>query len=142
MTCIIPNNLIKNKLLCFSIVCPSVSISLDLQNKNSNAFLDCVQSYQKALKANPSYKLASECLAIVLTDLGTSLKLAGNTQEGIQKYLEALKIDEDYAVKFQFCLFDLLPLFFLGLSFSILSYLFFFYIFSAACILQPWCSLL
>ncbi|KAK6139823.1 hypothetical protein DH2020_026438 [Rehmannia glutinosa] len=39
------------------------------------------EMYQKALKADPSYKLAAECLAIVLTDLGTSLKLAGNAQE-------------------------------------------------------------
>lgn len=54
--------------------------------------------YQKALKADPAYKLAAECLAIVLTDLGTSLKLAGNTQEGIQKYYEAIKIDPHYAV--------------------------------------------
>lgn len=58
------------------------------------------QSYQKALMADASYKPAAECLAIVLTDLGTSLKLAGNTQEGIQKYYEALKIDPHYAVIF------------------------------------------
>ncbi|CAL5380485.1 unnamed protein product [Camellia sinensis] len=47
------------------------------------------QSYQKALRADPSYKPAAEYLAIVLTDLGTRLKLAGNAQEGIQKYYEA-----------------------------------------------------
>lgn len=57
-----------------------------------------IQSYEKALRANSSYKPAAECLAIVLTDLGTSLKLAGNTQEGIQKYYEAIKIDLHYAV--------------------------------------------
>ena len=57
-----------------------------------------MQSYQKALRADSSYKPAAECLSIVLTDLGTSLKLAGNTQEGIQKYYEALKIDPHYAV--------------------------------------------
>ena len=57
-----------------------------------------MQSYQKALKADPTYKPAAECLAIVLTDLGTSLKLAGNTQDGIQKYYEAIKIDPHYAV--------------------------------------------
>lgn len=57
-----------------------------------------LQSYQKALQADPLYKPAAECLAIVLTDLGTSLKLAGNTQEGIQKYCEALKVDSHYAV--------------------------------------------
>lgn len=56
------------------------------------------QSYQKALRADPSYKAAAECLAIVLTDIGTNIKLAGNTQEGIQKYFEALKIDPHYAV--------------------------------------------
>lgn len=57
-----------------------------------------MQSYEKALKADPSYTPAAECLAIVLTDIGTSLKLAGNTQEGIQKYYEAIKIDSHYAV--------------------------------------------
>lgn len=60
------------------------------------------QSYQKALRVDPSYKAASECLAIVLTDIGTNIKLAGNTQEGIQKYYEALKIDPHYAVILSF----------------------------------------
>ncbi|XP_044507572.1 probable UDP-N-acetylglucosamine--peptide N-acetylglucosaminyltransferase SPINDLY isoform X2 [Mangifera indica] len=54
-------------------------------------------SYQKALSADPTYKPAAECLAIVLTDLGTSLKLAGKTQEGIQEYYDALRIDPHYA---------------------------------------------
>ncbi|KAF9618297.1 hypothetical protein IFM89_000932, partial [Coptis chinensis] len=58
---------------------------------------EAYQSYWKALSADLAYKPAAECLAIVLTDLGTSLKLAGNTQEGIQKYCEALKIDPHYA---------------------------------------------
>lgn len=57
-----------------------------------------MQSYRKALDADPSYKPAAECLSIVLTDIGTSLKLAGNTQEGIQKYYDAIKIDSHYAV--------------------------------------------
>ena len=76
------------------------------------------QSYQKALTADPSYKPAAECLAIVLTDLGTSLKLAGNTQEGIQKYFEALKIDPHYAVISYFA-FILLRCLSLSLSLSI-----------------------
>lgn len=59
-----------------------------------------IQSYEKALKADSGYKPAAECLAVVLTDLGTSLKLAGNTQEGIQKYFEAIKIDQHYAASF------------------------------------------
>lgn len=58
-----------------------------------------LQLYQKALKVDPSYKPAAECLAIVWTDLGTSLKLSGNTEEGLQKYFEALKVDSHYAVK-------------------------------------------
>lgn len=57
-----------------------------------------MQMYQKAIKADPSYKPAAECLAVVLTDLGTGLKLAGNTHEGLQKYYEAIKIDSHYAV--------------------------------------------
>ncbi|XP_057969839.1 probable UDP-N-acetylglucosamine--peptide N-acetylglucosaminyltransferase SPINDLY [Malania oleifera] len=84
------------------------AIKLDPQNscalthcgilyKDEGRLVEAAESYQKALKADPSYKPAAECLAIVLTDLGTSLKLAGNTQEGIQKYHEALKIDPHYA---------------------------------------------
>ncbi|XP_010543807.1 PREDICTED: probable UDP-N-acetylglucosamine--peptide N-acetylglucosaminyltransferase SPINDLY [Tarenaya hassleriana] len=86
----------------------SEAIRLDPQNacalthcgilhKDEGRLVEAAESYQKALMANPSYKLAAECLAVVLTDLGTSLKLAGNTQEGIQKYYEALKIDPHYA---------------------------------------------
>ncbi|XP_021765293.1 probable UDP-N-acetylglucosamine--peptide N-acetylglucosaminyltransferase SPINDLY [Chenopodium quinoa] len=65
--------------------------------KDDSRLVDAAESYQKALRADPTYKPAAECLAIVLTDIGTSLKLAGNTQEGIQKYYEALKIDPHYA---------------------------------------------
>uniref|UniRef100_A0A5B7A711 Probable UDP-N-acetylglucosamine--peptide N-acetylglucosaminyltransferase SPINDLY n=1 Tax=Davidia involucrata TaxID=16924 RepID=A0A5B7A711_DAVIN len=65
--------------------------------KDEGRLVEAAESYQKALKADNSYKPAAECLAIVLTDLGTSLKLAGNTQEGIQKYYEAIKIDPHYA---------------------------------------------
>lgn len=67
-----------------------------------------MQLYQKALKADPTYKPAAECLAIVLTDLGTSLKLAGNTEEGIQKYHDALNIDGNYAVSCLCFKFDIL----------------------------------
>lgn len=56
------------------------------------------QAYRKALMADPSYKAASENLAIVLTDLGTSLKLSGHVQEGLAKYYDALKADGRYAV--------------------------------------------
>ncbi|GER29047.1 tetratricopeptide repeat protein [Striga asiatica] len=65
--------------------------------KDEGRLVEAAEMYQKALKADPSYKLAAECLAIVLTDLGTSLKLAGNSPEGIQKYYEAIKIDPHYA---------------------------------------------
>lgn len=84
------------------------AIRLDAQNscalthcgilyKEEGRLVEAAESYQKALRADPSYKPAAECLAIVLTDLGTSLKLAGNAQEGIQKYYEAIKIDPHYA---------------------------------------------
>ncbi|KAF3441625.1 hypothetical protein FNV43_RR15540 [Rhamnella rubrinervis] len=86
----------------------SEAIRLDPQNacalthcgilfKDEGRLVEAAESYQKALKADNSYKPAAECLAIVLTDLGTSLKLAGNTQEGIQKYYDALKVDPHYA---------------------------------------------
>lgn len=59
-----------------------------------------VQAYHKAaLLTDPSYKAVSENLAVVLTDLGTSLKLSGNIQEGLQKYYDALKADNGYAVR-------------------------------------------
>lgn len=64
----------------------------------NNQMIYLEQSYQKALRVDPAYKAAAECLSIVLTDIGTNIKLAGNTQEGIQKYFEALKIDPHYAV--------------------------------------------
>ncbi|KAL6521084.1 hypothetical protein OROGR_017653 [Orobanche gracilis] len=65
--------------------------------KDEGRLVDAAEMYQKALKADPSFKLAAECLAVVLTDLGTSLKLAGNSQEGLQKYYEAITIDPHYA---------------------------------------------
>ncbi|GAB4856361.1 hypothetical protein Ancab_014281 [Ancistrocladus abbreviatus] len=88
--------------------CFSEAIRLEPQNacalthcgilyKEEAHLVDAAECYQKALIADPSYKRAAECLAIVVTDIGTSLKLAGNTQEGIQKYYEALKIDPHYA---------------------------------------------
>nr|GLL46184.1 probable UDP-N-acetylglucosamine--peptide N-acetylglucosaminyltransferase SPINDLY [Ipomoea trifida] len=88
--------------------CFSEAIRLEPQNacalthcgilyKDEGRLVEAAESYQKALRADSSYKAAAECLAIVLTDLGTSLKLAGNTQEGIQKYYEAIEIDQHYA---------------------------------------------
>ncbi|KAL8527060.1 hypothetical protein ACS0TY_016065 [Phlomoides rotata] len=65
--------------------------------KDEGRLVDAAEMYQKAIKADPSYKPAAECLAVVLTDLGTGLKLAGNTHEGLQKYYEAIKIDSHYA---------------------------------------------
>ncbi|KAH7680764.1 Protein O-GlcNAc transferase protein [Dioscorea alata] len=65
--------------------------------KEEGRLSEAAQSYEKALKADPSFKPAAECLAIVLTDLGTSLKLTGKTEEGIQKYCEAIKVDSHYA---------------------------------------------
>ncbi|XP_078435276.1 tetratricopeptide repeat (TPR)-like superfamily protein [Wolffia australiana] len=88
--------------------CFAEAIKLDPENacalthrgvlyKDEGRLVEAAESFQKALKADSSYKPAAEALAIVQTDIGTSLKLAGNTQEGIQKYLEALKIDSHYA---------------------------------------------
>ncbi|KAH9615509.1 hypothetical protein KSS87_003007 [Heliosperma pusillum] len=85
----------------------SFSEAIRLDPQNACALTHCgilfkddsrlVDAAEKALRADPSYKPAAECLAIVLTDIGTSLKLAGNSQEGIQKYYEALKVDPHYA---------------------------------------------
>uniref|UniRef100_A0A453N8Z5 Uncharacterized protein n=1 Tax=Aegilops tauschii subsp. strangulata TaxID=200361 RepID=A0A453N8Z5_AEGTS len=67
--------------------------------KDEGHLVEAAEAYQKARSADPSYKAAAEFLAIVLTDLGTSLKLAGNTEDGIQKYCEALEVDSHYAVQ-------------------------------------------
>ncbi|KAK4777548.1 hypothetical protein SAY87_017735 [Trapa incisa] len=65
--------------------------------KDEGRLVEAADSYQMALKVDPSYRRAAECLAIVLADIGTSLKLGGSTEEGIQKYYEALKFDPHYA---------------------------------------------
>lgn len=57
-----------------------------------------LQAYKKALAAEPSSSEAAEQLAVVLTDLGTRLKLNGSVQEGISKYYEAIGVDPKYAV--------------------------------------------
>ncbi|CAJ1884715.1 unnamed protein product [Sphenostylis stenocarpa] len=71
-------------------------IQTKMKGKRNPNFLK-TDSYQKALRVDPSYIAAAECLAIVLTDIGTNTKLAGNTQDGVQKYFEALKVDPHYA---------------------------------------------
>ncbi|KAK8473623.1 hypothetical protein PHAVU_001G192300 [Phaseolus vulgaris] len=84
------------------------AIKLDPQNaralthcgilyKDDGRLMEAAESYQRALRVDPSYRAAAECLAIVLTDIGTNTKLAGFTQDGIKKYFEALKVDPHYA---------------------------------------------
>ena len=58
-----------------------------------------MQAYKKALEAEPACKEAREQLGVVLTDLGTRMKLAGSIQEGIAKYFEAVEVDPRYAVR-------------------------------------------
>lgn len=65
--------------------------------KDEGHLVEAAEAYRKAQAADPSYNPASEFLAIVLTDLGTSLKLADNAEEGIKKYCEALEVDSHYA---------------------------------------------
>jgi len=88
------------KLICTMLVFLQVEIYVEFISVNEVIYLE--QSYQKALRVDPSYRAAAECLAIVLTDIGTNTKLAGNTQEGIKKYFEALKVDPHYAVIFSY----------------------------------------
>ncbi|KAL8236594.1 hypothetical protein R6Q59_017675 [Mikania micrantha] len=94
-----------------SFECFSEAVKLDPQNacalthcgilyKDEGRLVEAAESYQKALDTDPSYKSAVECLTIVLTDIGTSLKLLGNTLEGIQKYYDVIKIDHHYAPAF------------------------------------------
>ncbi|KAG0501695.1 hypothetical protein HPP92_001767 [Vanilla planifolia] len=101
--CLQSQNLNRKAFECFMEV-----IKLDPQNacafthcgalyKDEGRLLEAEESYQKALKVDPTYRLAAECLAVVLTDIGTSLKISGNTEAGIQKYCEALNADSRYA---------------------------------------------
>eukprot|EP00897_Mesotaenium_endlicherianum_P006101 jgi/Mesen1/5519/ME000279S04732 len=54
-------------------------------------------AFQEALKADPTYRDAAESLAVVLTDVGTRLKLSGSLQDGLAKYFEAIGIEPRYA---------------------------------------------
>ncbi|KAG0497293.1 hypothetical protein HPP92_001984 [Vanilla planifolia] len=101
--CLQSQNLNRKAFECFMEV-----IKLDPQNacafthcgalyKDEGRLLEAEESYHKALKVDPTYRLAAECLAVVLTDIGTSLKISGNTEAGIQKYCEALNADSRYA---------------------------------------------
>lgn len=95
----------------------------------ANYWLTCFgQSYQKALRVDPSYRPAAECLAVVLTDLGTSLKLNGNSQDGIQKYYEALKIDPHYAVISELILFLLLAIYLLNCTLQKAMFLYLYFL--------------
>lgn len=86
------------KLIFTMLVFIQVEIYVEFITVNEIIYLE--QSYQRALRVDPSYRAAAECLAIVLTDIGTNTKLAGFTQDGIKKYFEALKVDPHYAVIF------------------------------------------
>lgn len=101
--CLQAQSLLKQALECFT-----EAVKVDPNNacalthcgmiyKDEGHLVEAAEAYQKARTADPSYKAAAEFLAIVLTDLGTSLKLAGNTEDGIQKYCEALEVDSHYA---------------------------------------------
>ncbi|KAM0914672.1 hypothetical protein ACQ4PT_011358 [Festuca glaucescens] len=101
--CLQAQSLLKQALECFTEavkVDPSNACALThcgMIYKDEGHLVEAAEAYQKARTADPSYKAAAEFLAIVLTDLGTSLKLAGNTEDGIQKYCEALEVDSHYA---------------------------------------------
>ncbi|CAM0911619.1 unnamed protein product [Alopecurus aequalis] len=101
--CLQAQSLLRQALECFT-----EAVKVDPNNacalthcgmiyKDEGHLVEAAEAYQKARSADPSYKAAAEFLAIVLTDLGTSLKLAGNTEDGIQKYCEALEVDSHYA---------------------------------------------
>uniref|UniRef100_A0ACD5Y7T3 Uncharacterized protein n=1 Tax=Avena sativa TaxID=4498 RepID=A0ACD5Y7T3_AVESA len=101
--CLQAQSLLKQALECFI-----EAVKVDPNNacalthcgmiyKDEGHLVEAAEAYQKARSVDPSYKAAAEFLAIVLTDLGTSLKLAGSTEDGIQKYCEALEVDSHYA---------------------------------------------
>ena len=69
-----------------------------MDKQSSTLFRDTLQAFRKALVLQPDFAEAKEHLAIVLTDLGTRFKLAGNAQEGIQRYYEAIEVNPRCAV--------------------------------------------
>ena len=64
--------------------------------KNSAQLSMAIEYYEKALKANPNFHIASSNLAIALTDKGTSVKNEGRIEEGISYYKRALHHNSKY----------------------------------------------
>lgn len=51
----------------------------------------------QALKFGPPDCLARENMAVVLTDLGTRLKMAGSLDDALDKYARAIELQPSYA---------------------------------------------
>ncbi|PKA65772.1 putative UDP-N-acetylglucosamine--peptide N-acetylglucosaminyltransferase SPINDLY [Apostasia shenzhenica] len=61
-------------------------------HKSEGRLHQAAELYEKAMKADPSYRTAAEFLAAVLTDIGTNLKLAGKTDEQCKIYSMIIKL--------------------------------------------------
>jgi len=65
--------------------------------KNSAQLNTAIDYYERALKVNPNFHVASSNLSIALTDQGTSLKNEGRIDDGISYYKRALHHNSKYA---------------------------------------------
>jgi protein O-GlcNAc transferase len=69
---------------------------LGLIYKETELFERAMEQYKLAIMYGPKDCPAKEHLAVVLTDYGTRLKLAGSTEKAVQSYTEALQIHDAY----------------------------------------------
>lgn len=64
--------------------------------KNHGRLSLAIEYYQRALKTNPNFLIASNNLAIALTDLGTQVKNEGKLDESVGLYKSALFYNSKY----------------------------------------------
>ena len=77
-------------------VCRNAHDQLGLIFKETELFEKAMEQYRLAILYGPKGCVAAEHLAVVLTDFGTRLKLAGSTDKAVQSYKEALAVHPAY----------------------------------------------
>ncbi|BDA40757.1 probable UDP-N-acetylglucosamine-peptide N-acetylglucosam [Coccomyxa sp. Obi] len=91
--------------------CFSNALSIDPRNpdtllaaaslyKSCGLLPEAARSLELALEERPDDTVIRQALAVVLTDLGTKLKVSGRLEEGFAKYRQAASICDNYAPAF------------------------------------------
>eukprot|EP00743_Colponemidia_sp_Colp-15_P007545 GILK01008158.1.p1 GENE.GILK01008158.1~~GILK01008158.1.p1 ORF type:complete len:853 (-),score=154.38 GILK01008158.1:254-2812(-) len=68
--------------------------------KEAEKFEEAIEAYTAALVVKPDFEAARANLAVVLTDQGTKMKLAGRVHDGITLYHKALACNPSYSPAF------------------------------------------